>query len=95
MDKTLSDAVAVANEAGLTDRDLATLVEAATQARRDAAEQTGVAMVHPDLPDRPIHVDPEAVELHQQAGWSVLTDEPDVEEPKPAKAAKAAPKKES
>ena len=36
MDKTLTDALALAELVGLTDRELATVVEAATQARREA-----------------------------------------------------------
>src|SRR6266702_131934 len=60
MDKTLTDALALAELVGLTDRELATVVEAATQARRDAA----------DRPDRPQLVDPEAVPIYERSGWS-------------------------
>ena len=71
MDKTLTDALALAELVGLTDRELATVVEAATQARRDAAERPGlVPMTHPDLPDRPQLVDPEAVPIYERSGWS-------------------------
>src|SRR6266581_4685080 len=72
MDKTLTDALALAELVGLTDRELATVVEAATVARREAAERPGlVPMTHPDLPDRPpALVDPEAVEIYERSGWS-------------------------
>jgi hypothetical protein len=71
MDKTLTDAVLVANEAGLTDRALAAVVEAATAAKLAEADRPGlVALVHPDLPDRLQLVDPEAVPIYQRSGWS-------------------------
>src|SRR6266568_3604732 len=77
MDKTLTDALARAELAGLTDRELATVVEAATQARRDVAERPGlVPMTHPDLPDRPQLVDPEAFEVHKLSGWRLGPDAP-------------------
>jgi hypothetical protein len=103
MDKTLSDAVAVANEAGLTDRELAVVVEAATAARLAEADRPWlVPLTHPDLPDRPPYlVDPEAVEVYLRSGWTVRAAEPPEDEaaedaaPKPTKAAKAAAKKET
>jgi hypothetical protein len=97
MDKTLSDAILVANQAGLTDREIASVVEAATAARRDALAAPGlVPLTHPDLPDRlPYLADPEAVEVYLRSGWQRAPEEPPADEPKPAKAAKAAPKKES
>jgi hypothetical protein len=97
MDKTLSDAILVANNAGLTDRDLAAAVEAATAARLAEAERPGlVPLTHPDLPDRPPYLaDPEAVEVYLRSGWQRVPEEPPADEPKPAKAAKAAPKKET
>src|SRR6266704_584243 len=77
MDKTLTDALALAELVGLTDRELATVVEAATQARRDAAERPGlVPMTHPDLPDRPQLVDPEAVPIYERSGWQAAPDAP-------------------
>jgi hypothetical protein len=77
MDKTLSDAILVANEAGLTDRDLAAAVEAATAAKLAAAEQPGmVPLTHPDLPDRPPYfADPDAVEVYLRSGWQRVPDE--------------------
>ncbi len=70
MDKTLTDALALAELVGLTDREVAAVVEAATQARRDVAERPGlVPMTHPDLPDRPQLVHPEAVEIYERSGW--------------------------
>lgn len=94
MDKTLLDAVAVANEYGLTDREVASVVEAAVQARRDAAGAPGsVTVVHPDVGE--IHVHPEAVPIYERSGWTVRAEEPPDDEPKPAKASKAAAKKES
>jgi len=103
MDKTLSDAIAVANEAGLTDRELAAVVEAATAARRDALAAPGlVPLTHPDLPGRPPYLaDPDAVEVYLRSGWQRVPDEPPEDEPaddaapKPTKAAKAAAKKET
>lgn len=78
MDKTLTDALALANHYGLTDRELAAVVEAASQAHRDAAERPGlVPMTHQDLPDRPPSlVDPEAVGIYERSGWDVAPDEP-------------------
>ncbi len=97
MDKALTDALALAELVGLTDRELATVVEAATQARRDAAERPRLVMLmHPDLPDRPPYLaDPEAVEVYLRSGWTRVAEEPPADEPKPAKAAKAAAKKET
>ncbi len=70
MDKTLSDALALAAHYGLTDREIASIVEAATAARRAEAEWPGaVAMTHPDLPDRRVRVDPEAVPVFEASGW--------------------------
>ena len=77
MDKTLSDAILVANNDGITDRELASVVEAATVARREAAERPGlVPMTHPDLPDQPQLVDPDAVEVYERSGWQLVPDEP-------------------
>jgi len=99
MDKTLSDAVLVANEAGLTDRDLAAVVEAAMVARRREAAWPGeVLMVHPNGSRATTTL--EAFEVHKLSGWQ-LVPPPDPEpvedetEPKPAKAAKAPAKKET
>jgi hypothetical protein len=90
MDKTLTDAVLVANEAGLTDRDLAAVVEAATVARREAERPGLVALARPGLP--PVYVAAESVEYYESLG--VQREQP-ADEPKPAKAAKAAAKKET
>ncbi len=78
MDKTLSDALAVAALHGLTDRELASVVEAATVARRDAAAaQPGmVAMRHPSLPKVSVNVPPDAVEVYERSGWHLVPDEP-------------------
>lgn len=101
MDKTLIDAIALANHHGLTDREIAAAVEVATAARLDVADAAGVPMVHPNLRGRPIRVDTEAVSMHELAGWVVLADEPPDDDPakdaapQPAKAAKTTPKKES
>jgi hypothetical protein len=77
MDKTLTDALALAAHYGVTDRAVAVAVEAVTQAHRDAGEQPGrVAMTHPDLPDRPQLVDPEAVEVYERSGWRLARDAP-------------------
>jgi len=80
MDKTLSDAIAVASHYGLTDREIASAVEAATAAKRaDAARPGLVALVHPDLPGRPPYLtDPDAVEVYLRSGWQVAP-EPDAE----------------
>jgi hypothetical protein len=84
MDKTLSDAILVANQAGLTDRELAAAVEAATAARLAEAERPGlVPLTHPDLPGRPQLVDPEAVEVYERSGWTSVpeeADEPELDE---------------
>lgn len=104
MDKTLQDALDVARHIGLTDRDIALAVTTATEARR--AEADGPEMVtmdHPNVPDRPIRVLPDAVEHHQRSGWQVRAEEPppddeaadDAAPDKPAKATKAAAKKET
>jgi hypothetical protein len=74
MDKTLADAILVANEAGLTDRDLAAMVEAATDYHRNSAAVAAagsVTMVHPALPGEEHHVTPEALEVYAQSGWTV------------------------
>jgi hypothetical protein len=72
MDKSLSDAVAVANEAGLTDRDLAAVVEAATVRQAEAQRSGLVAMTRPGLP--PIHVAAEAVEYYESLGAQRVPD---------------------
>ncbi len=102
MDKTLSDALAVAALHGLTDRELASVVEAATVARREAeAQPSMVAMRHPSLPKVSVNVPPDAVEVYERSGWQLAPDAPSDDEaaedaaPKPAKAAKAAAKKET
>ncbi len=104
MDKTLTDALAVAGGLGLTDRDIANAVEVVIAARRAQAElQQGlVPLVRPALPDRPPYLaDPEAVEVYLRSGWQVAPDAPPDDAaaedaaPKPAKAAKAAAKKET
>src|SRR6266566_4181398 len=77
MDKTLSDAILVANNDGITDRELASVVEAATVARRDAAAQPGlVAVRHPSLPEVSFRVPPDAVEVYERSGWTVLGEDP-------------------
>src|SRR6266568_2219202 len=77
MDKTLSDAILVANNDGITDRELASVVEAATVARRDAATQPGmVAVRHPSLPEVSFRVPPDAVEVYERSGWQLVPDEP-------------------
>lgn len=97
MDKTLTDALAVAAEAGLTDRALAAVVEAATAAKLAEADRPGlVALVHPDLPDRPpTLVDPEAVGIYERSGWRPAPDAPDDDEAEAVtvKATKATAKK--
>jgi hypothetical protein len=82
MDKTLSDALAVAAQYGLTDREVAAVVEAATAARREVVARPGlVAMTHPDLPDRTQIVDPDAVEVYTRSGWRLAPDDaPDDDE---------------
>jgi len=71
MDKSLSDAIAVAGHYGLTDGEIASAVEAATAAKRAESERPGlVALVHPDLPGRPPYLtDPDAVEVYLRSGW--------------------------
>jgi len=71
MDKSLSDAIAVAGHYGLTDGEIASAVEAATAAKRADSERPGlVALVHPDLPGRPPYLtDPDAVEVYLRSGW--------------------------
>ncbi len=68
MDKTLTDALARAELVGLTDRELAAVVEAATAARRDAAESGMVLMTRPGLPGQPVHVAAESVEYYESLG---------------------------
>lgn len=101
MDKALENAISAANHYGLTDRDLAAVVEAAVAARRAEADAPGrVAVYHAGL-GRQMLVDPDAVEVYEQSGWKVKpADEPtDDAEPAadaaPAKPAKAAAKKET
>jgi hypothetical protein len=98
MDKTLTDALALAEHYGLTDREVAAAVEAATVARRDEATRPGlVTVTHPGLPDRTHRVDAEAFEVLKQSGWQLVPDpepEPVEDKPKP-KPAKAAAKKET
>jgi hypothetical protein len=78
MDKTLTDAIAVAAAAGLTDRDLAAAVEAATQDR--AAARPGlVPMTRPGL--QPIYVADEAVEYYESLGLQREQDEAPAEAP--------------
>jgi len=100
MDKTLTDAITVANHHGLTDRDLVAVVEAATAARRAEDERPGmVPMTHPGLP--PQLVDPDAVPVYEQSGWRQAAVEPIedaapvVDEAPDAKPSKAAAKKET
>ncbi len=77
MDKTLTDALALAGLVGLTDRELATVVEAATVARREAeAQPSMVAMRHPSLPKVSVNVPPDAVEVYERSGWHLVPDEP-------------------
>jgi len=77
MDKTLTDALALAELVGLTDRELATVVEAATVARREAeAQPSMVAMRHPSLPKVSVNVPPDAVEVYERSGWHLVPDEP-------------------
>jgi len=77
MDKTLTDALALAELVGLTDRELATVVEAATVARREAeAQPSMVAMRHPSLPKVSVNVPPDAVEVYERSGWQAVPDEP-------------------
>lgn len=80
MDKALENAISAANGCGLTDAQLATVVEAATATHRaDASRHDLVAMAHPGLP--PVFVDPGALEVHEQAGWKVAADESEPDEP--------------
>jgi hypothetical protein len=80
MDKTLSDAIAVANHHGLTDREIATAVEAATAAKRaDAARPGLVPMVLPGVGQ--INVPADAVEVYERSGWTSVPEEPDEPEP--------------
>jgi len=78
MDKSLSDAIAVAGHYGLSDGEIASAVEAATAAKRADSERPGlVPLVHPDLPGRPPYLtDPDAVEVYLRSGWQVAP-EPD------------------
>ena len=102
MDKALADALQVANHYGLSDRELAAVVEAATVARREEADTPGLLMWHPSSPDARVPVTAEAFEVHKLSGWQLL---PAEEEPaddaedeasdKPAKATKATAKKET
>ena len=79
MDRTLTDALARAELVGLTDRELATVVEAATAARRDAAESGMVLMTRPGLPGQPVHVAAESVGYYESLGLQRET--PEVEAP--------------
>jgi len=79
MDKTLTDALALAELVGLTDRELATVVEAATAARRDAAESGMVLMTRPGLPGQPVHVAAESVEYYESLGLQREQPEPEPE----------------
>ncbi len=76
MDKTLSDAILVANNDGITDRELASVVAAATVARREAeARPSMVAVRHPSLPKVSVNVPPDAVEVYERSGWQAVPDE--------------------
>ena len=95
MDKTLTDAITVANHYGLTDRDLVAVVEAATAARRAEDERPGmVPMTHPGLP--PQLVDPDAVPVYEASGWRIAVDTSAdaAPESKPETKATAKPKKD-
>ncbi len=77
MDKTLSDAILVANNDGITDRDIANAVEVVIAARRAQAKLAGmVAVRHPSLPDVSVNVPPDAVEVYERSGWHLVPDEP-------------------
>src|SRR5882672_3325129 len=101
MDKTLTDAITVANYHGLTDGELAAVVEAATAARRAEDERPGmVPMTHPGQPGQTLLADPDAVPVYEQSGWRQAAVEPIedaapvVDEAPDAKPSKAAAKKE-
>jgi hypothetical protein len=101
MDKTLEAAISAANHYGLTDRDLASVVEVATVAKRAETDRPGlVPLVHPGMPGQML-VDPGSVEVYEQSGWQVkpADDTTDDTEPAeveaPVKPAKAAAKKET
>jgi len=77
MDKTLSDAILVANNDGITDRDIANAVEVVIAARRAQAKLAGmVAVRHPSLPEVSVNVPPDAVEVYERSGWHLVPDEP-------------------
>lgn len=82
MDKALENAISAANHYGLTDRELAAVVEAAAAARRAEADAPGrVMVVHAGL-GRQMLVDAGSVEVYEQSGWKVKpADEPPAEEP--------------
>src|SRR6266571_9500652 len=76
MDKTLSDAILVANNDGITDRDIANAVEVVIAARRAQAKLAGmVAVRHPSLPEVSVNVPPDAVEVYERSGWQLVPDE--------------------
>jgi hypothetical protein len=77
MDKALENAIAAANHYGLTDRDLAAVVEAAVVARRAEDDAPGRVAVYHSTLHRQMLVDPDAVEVYEQSGWKVKpADEP-------------------
>jgi hypothetical protein len=75
MDKTLTDALAVAEHYGLSDREVAAAVEAATAVRRAEVERPGmVAMIHQNGGRAVTTL--EALEVHQQSGWQLEPEQP-------------------
>jgi hypothetical protein len=99
MDKTLTDALALAEHYGLTDREVATAVEAATAAHRADLERPGLVTVTNPGVSGQHRMDPEAFEVLKQSGWQLVPEpepepEPVEDKPKP-KPAKAASKKET
>jgi len=96
MDKTLQDALVVAGHYGLTDRELAAVVEAATVAKRAEIDAPGlVPMTHPSQPGLTLGVDPDAVPVYEQSGWDVAADtSADAAPETKSKPAKAKPTKD-
>lgn len=101
MDKALENAISAASHYGVTDAELATVVEAATAAKRAEADADPgrVVIVHPAL-HRQMLVDPDSVPVYEASGWQVKSDGPPVDDRestggKPAAKPKTKPDKEN
>lgn len=102
MDKALENAISAAGDYGVTDAELATVVEAATATKRAVADADPgrVVIGHPAL-HRQMLVDPDSVPVYEASGWQVKAADaaPDDADPAasaaPVKPAKAAAKKET